>query len=334
MARYLLRFRVETCLKHKADLTLSHAGETAVFLFSTQSLDNRHVIVQVELDAKKYDDAWGTAAGVVLPPVLDALSFATGTPLLLRDLELALKEESGKPERRGLFVGHIRFASAVPLEELEIQEVNKILSAGEDLRLPLCWHRYALDRELALEQFVFHWLAFEALAGDTDVSSRCPKCAQELTHCELPVRHRGSSKTAARKIFQAAHPDVKQKEFDDKIWNKARNYVFHGRRYPDPKHLAALLDHAKQLHTAVDREIDELLGFGNRPRTHRRYDTLRRRFIFFEWTTKSPSAPFATDWPASHLAKMAAEEDPNGPAHQAAMGGALKLLDPQEFENW
>jgi hypothetical protein len=80
-------------------------------------------------------------------------------------------------------------------------KVETCLTRGSDLAV----HRYALDRELALEQFVFHWLAFEALAGDTDVPSRCPKCQQELVHCEAPVVHGSSSKSEARKIFQAAN---------------------------------------------------------------------------------------------------------------------------------
>src|SRR4029077_21038926 len=134
-----------------------------------------------------------------LPKILDALSFATGTPMLLRDCELVLKAEAGQNKRRALYVGHRHVPSLVPLESVEIEEAKKILATGEDLRLPLCWHRYSLDRQLAHEQFVFNWLAFEALAGDTDVSSRCPKCHAELEHCGRTISHRSSSKVAARK---------------------------------------------------------------------------------------------------------------------------------------
>ena len=221
MSDYLLRFRVETCLKYERDLTVSLGGINQTFLFSEQRQDDAHVIAKIEIQAANYDEAWGRVASSLLPPVLDALSFATGTPLLLRDLELVLKAEAGNRKRRGLYVGHMRVPSRVQLSNIEIKETEKILAAGEQLRLPLCWHRYALDRELAHEQFVFNWLAFEALAGDTDVPSRCPKCHQELSHCGFPVVHRSSSKIAAREIFQAAHPGTTDQEFNNSLWNKA-----------------------------------------------------------------------------------------------------------------
>jgi len=96
MPLYLLRFKVETCLKHEKDLTVPYGGVQSSFLFSRQAEEDGHVSVQLELAAANYEEPWGGAAGTLLPPVLDALSFAAGTPLLLRDLELVLKHETGK----------------------------------------------------------------------------------------------------------------------------------------------------------------------------------------------------------------------------------------------
>jgi len=335
MPLYQLRFKIETCLTHDQDLTVDFEGHQPVFLFSKKTPDDGQVAAQVEMEAGSSEEAWNKVASSLLPKILDALSFATGTPLLLRDCELVVKDEAGKNKRRALYVGHRHVPSLVPLRSVEVEETKKILATAEDLRLPLCWHRYALDRQLAHEQFVFNWLAFEALAGDTDVSSRCPKCHAELEHCGRTVSHRSSSKVGARKIFQAAHTSTTDQEFNDKIWNKARNYVFHGRRYPEPKYLGELSAHSQELHTAIDKRIDDVLGLGHRLRPHRSYETWFRRFIFFEWETKEPSAKFATDWPATDLKKMTDEEDPNGPAHQAAIARGIVLLDyNKEYGGW
>lgn len=334
MPRYLLRFKVETCLTHDKDLSVRYEDHDVGLLFSQKAADTGYVIAQIQLDAPTNERAWVDAASGLLPPILDAFSFATGTPLLLRDCELVLKDETGSAKRRALYIGHRHVQSRVPLRPIEINEVKKILAAGEDLRLPLCWHRYALDRELAHEQFVFNWLAFEALAGDTDVPSRCPKCQAKLEHCERVVTHRSSDKVSARQIFQAAHPQTTDHEFNAEIWGRARNRVFHGARYPEPKYLGELAAHSQHLHTAVDRRIDEVLGLGHRLRPHRGYETWYRRFIFVEWRTQNPAEQFASDWPSAHLDNMSEEESANGPAHQAAMADGVAFLDHNQFENW
>ena len=334
MPRYLLRFKVETCLAYDQDLTVDFEGHQPSILFSEKTPEEKYVITQVELEAANNREAWDAAASTLLPPILDALSFATGTPLLLRDCELVLKGEDGSNTRRALYVGHRHVPSIAQLRTIEIEEAKQILAAGEGLKLPLSWHRYALDRQLVLEQFIFNWLAFEALAGDTDVPTRCPKCHEEMKHCGGAISHRSSNKAAARQIFQAAHPQTTDQEFNSQIWNKARNYVFHGRRYPDPKYLLHLLKHSQEIHTAVDRRIDEILGLTNRLRPHRGYETWYRRFMFVEWTTQNPPDRFASDWPAAHLAEMTEEEDPNGPAHQAATADGVSLLDHRESERW
>jgi len=187
MPLYLLRFKIETCLAHNQDLTVDFDGYQPVFLFSKKTPQEEQVIAQVEMEAASGEAAWNRTASGLLPPILDAISFATGTPLLLRDCELVLKDETGSKKRRALYVGHRHVPSLVPLQQDEIDEAKKILASGEGVRLPLCWHRYALDRELAHEQFVFNWLAFEALAGDTDVTSRCSLCHEELQHCGRAV---------------------------------------------------------------------------------------------------------------------------------------------------
>jgi len=334
MPSYLLHFKLETCIANAKDLQFDFRGHQPTLLFSKKKPHDKYVIAQITVDAPNNREAWGTAASTLMPPILDALSFATGTPLLLRDCELVLRAEAGSKRRRALYVGHRHVPSLAQLRAAEIEEAKKILETGEDLRLPLCWHRYALDRQLVTEQFIFNWLGFEALAGDADVPSRCPKCHEELTHCGLSIAHRGSNKTTARQIFKEAHPATTDQEFNDQIWNKARNYVFHGRRYPEPKYLVELLGNSQKLHAAMDKRIDERLGLGNRIRPHRSYETWYRQFIFIEWEAQNPPAPFAIDCPTDHLAKMSEEEDVNGPAHQAAIADGIALLGYEESEKW
>ena len=198
------------------DLTVKFGGHKSILLFSKKTSDDGHVIAQIEVEANNNEQAWVVVASNFLPPILDALSFATGTPLLLRDCELILKDEAGKPKRRVLYIGHRHVPSVAHLQDVEIEEMKTILATGDDLRLPLCRYRDALDRELAHEQFVFNWLAFEALAGDTDVPSRCPN-AMKVETLDRPVVHRGSSKIAARWIFQAAHPQTTDQEFNNEF---------------------------------------------------------------------------------------------------------------------
>lgn len=334
MSLYLLRFKVETCLTKKEDLAVEFGGSHPVFLFSQKTADDKHVIAQVEMEAPNNRDAWTEVASSLLPPIIDSLSFATGTPLLLRDCELILKNESGSATRRAIYVGHRHVPESVPFGAVETDEMNKILADGTGVRLPLCWHRYALDRQLAHEQFVFNWLAFEALAGDADVTTRCPKCREEVEHCGSPVSHRSSSKVSAREIFQAAHPNTTDQEFNNRIWSKARNYVFHGRRYPEPEYLVELNTISQMLHTAIDKRLEEVLGLHNRQRPHHRYETWYRHFLFVEWATNDPAERFASDWPSTHLAQMSAENAP-GAAHQAAMAAGVDILNyEQQSPTW
>lgn len=178
------------------------SGYCVAFLFTRKRPGDGQVVARIEVEAAANKEAWAKASGTVLPPILDALSYSTGTPLLLRDCELVLKAQRGDKKRRALYIGQRHVPALAALTNAEIAEANKVLSEGNNLRLPLCWHRYALDRQLAHDQFVFNWLAFEALAGNAVIASRCPKCQEELQHCGLPVAHGGSNKAEARRIFQ------------------------------------------------------------------------------------------------------------------------------------
>jgi hypothetical protein len=334
MSRYLLRFRVETALTRNEDLPVQFAGLTPVFLFSEKKETDGYVIARIDLEATTNIEAWNTCASTLLPPILDALSFATGTPLLLRDCELVLKDETGSTSRRALYIGHRHATSSVPLSPDQVKDVQTILEDGEALRLPLCWHRYALDRELVHEQFVFNWLAFEALAGDTDVSTRCPHCRNEVEHCGKIITHRSSSKESAQTIFQAAHASTSDREFKKDIWGSARNRVFHGREYPRPEYLQELANVSRKLHAAVDLQIERLLFNDECYRPHFGYETWFRHFLLIQWTTTAPTEAFAGDCPVAYMANMSAEEQP-GEAYSDAQAAGIQILNyERDSQGW
>lgn len=324
MPRYLLRFRVDSCLARDQDLDVSYEGLRITFLFSKKRPEDSYVRVQVDLEATNNRTAQARASSEIVPPVLDALSFSTGTPLLLRECDLILKDEVGTQVRRAIYVESSRMPRRVPLTPDAVQDVGRILSFDGAPRLPLCWYRYALDRRLVPEQFVFQWLAFEGLAGDADIPSRCPKCRQVLHHCETKITHRGSNKIAAREIFRAANPDTPDSGFNVRIWSDARNSVFHGQKYPEPEYLAELASLTGMLSRATRDQIVRVFRLPRRETPRLRCEEENLMFLFIQWKTGNANAHYAADCPERVLQQIARKE-PEGIA--AASREGIDLLN-------
>jgi hypothetical protein len=157
MPKYLLQYRVQTCLTQKHDVELSFDGHKATFLFSQKGNDTS-VGVQIELQSANNRDAQALAASFLLPQMLDNLSFSTGTPLLLEQCELVLKDEARSQKRRVIHVTKRNVPAPVELNDESCAEAQTLLGRNEDLSLSLCWYRYALYRNLALDRFLFQWL--------------------------------------------------------------------------------------------------------------------------------------------------------------------------------
>jgi hypothetical protein len=51
MPKYLLQYRVQTCLTSKANVDLSFEGHNGTFLFSQKHANDTTVLVQMELDS-------------------------------------------------------------------------------------------------------------------------------------------------------------------------------------------------------------------------------------------------------------------------------------------
>jgi hypothetical protein len=299
MPLYRLEFTAKSCLTNNADIAIPYKGTEARFLFSQRRADDKFVRVQVDIEAQNNLEAQSKASSELLPPVLDAMSFATRTPLLLIECELILKDEAGKELRRALYVGQKKTLTRVALHREAVSETVKLLNS-EASRLSQCWYRYALDRELSLDRFVFNWEAFEALAGDADIPSCCPICKEEIVHCGKKMSHRATSKEQAAKIFCAANPEITVAEFKKKVWNTARNRVFHGRSYPEPAYLSEVYAISESVRKAAEKQIANLAAVAE-VRPHYRYDQLFRVFHFVEWKTTDSNQAFASDWPEAVL---------------------------------
>lgn len=145
-------------------VSFESSGQEVVFLSSEQNTGNT-VRARVDVEGQNYRGANVTAQSVI-QPVLDAVSFSTGTALLVQHWDFVIKSEPSSATRTALWCDLRKEPAPRPLTRDEIDETRQILGqAGESLEL--CWHRYAIQRSLVIDRFVFQSLAFEALAGNS-----------------------------------------------------------------------------------------------------------------------------------------------------------------------
>ena len=123
MPSYQLRFIVESCLTKTEDLSVTFGGHTATFLFSKKTSADKAVVVLINTEATNHRTAHDQVASMLLPSILDALSFATGTPMLLGECELTLKDEAGSASRRAIYIGHRKSPSQAQLTSEAVQEM-------------------------------------------------------------------------------------------------------------------------------------------------------------------------------------------------------------------
>jgi hypothetical protein len=303
MSHYLLRYRVQTCLSKDKDVDITYSGHTVGFLFSKKRAQESSVIAQLEIDAKDSREAHLKAAASIIPQALDALSFSTGTPLLLEHCELVLKDEAGTKARKVIFIGKRSTPASVKLGDESISDAQKLLDSAGLQSVPLCWYRYAQLRQLTMDRFLFQWLTFEELAGDTDIVIECRNCGH-------PRSHRGSNRHRAFELFKAADPTIEVGDFNEKIWGRIRNLVFHGGKYPAPAFLAELVPITETLRRACELEIIRQEQLPSRNRAPKPLDQVYYVHLFIEWQTKDPSVAYAQDFPSAALSKMVEEGAP------------------------
>ena len=71
MPKYLLQYRVQTCLTSKTNIDLSFERHKATFLFYQQHANDTTVPVQMELDSANNHNAQARSADFGQPFVLD-----------------------------------------------------------------------------------------------------------------------------------------------------------------------------------------------------------------------------------------------------------------------
>ena len=121
-------------------------------------------------------------------------------------------------------------------------------------------------------------------------------------------------------------------EFNSKVWNTARNKVFHGRSYPSPAYLGELATTSESLRKATERRIAEVAEIPHQ-RPYYRYEDLYRVFFFVEWNTSVPEQQFAADWPQAVLASRTAQAELNQVLMEAAPENAT-FLDYAQSATW
>jgi hypothetical protein len=297
MPAYQLAYSVESCIQNDSDLVLTYQDRPIRLLFSKKQKETAFVDAQIVVEGNNCNEALALASESLLPPVLDALSFSTNTPLLLIDCKLVLKSEVGCGRRKALYISQSSVPTPVALSKETALAAQSILSAASQPVLPLCWQRYASHRELALDRFLFQWLAFEGLAGMRNVEVSCPKCGNVRTHA-------GSDKDKAFSILSASDPTTTRADFNRRIWGDARNAVFHGAGYPDPRHLAELVQLSERLRKACHGDLSKRHGLTGTYRPLQGGEQMRRLHLFVEWQTSEPDAAYAADFPEESVAKL------------------------------
>lgn len=308
MPTYRFRYVCESSLIFEHDVPFESSGQEVVFLSSEQNTRNT-VRARVDVKGQNYREANVNAQSVV-QPVLDAVSFSTGTPLLVQHWDFVIKSEPGSATRTALWCDFRKEPAPHPVTRDEIDETRHVLGqAGESLEL--CWHRYAIQRNLVIDRFVFQWLAFEALAGKASIPTICPRCRKEISHCDLPLSHEGSDREKAYELFSRTNADVSNAEFTREIWGKARNSVFHGNKYPNPQLLRHLMTLSPKLRDACESEFKNRLNLRDqRPRVHD-IEFHVYRYNMFEWNTANVQDEFASDFPWNAVRQHLGDQQPD-----------------------
>jgi hypothetical protein len=331
MRAYRIRYVCETALQSENDVTFQSGGRAITFLFSEKRNEGSLAHVRLEAETPDYRQA-DVIAQSILQPVLDALSCTTGSPLLAQHWDLIIKSEAGSRTRRALWCEKRKQPAPVRLTQRTMEDAQKILA--QEGHSALCWHRYALQRNLILDRFLFQWLAFEGLAGKTQIPTICRECEEIVTHCDKAISHEGSDGNNAYQLYSRVDSDMSTSKFKKEVWGRTRNSVFHGNKYPSPNFLSQIHALTPKLRRACDSEFNQRYGLGDQARPIQDLELHIYRTNMFEWDTKNVQSEFADDFPADAVDK----EFGNMAAGEYRMGfpetWPFKLINLKESENW
>jgi hypothetical protein len=333
MSFYRFRYVVETSLQSEKETAFEHQGQRIMFSFPPKGSEESAAKATLEVEAANWREADVTAQSF-LQPVLDALAFATSSPLIVLYWDFVLKDEAGNA-RKALWFEATKRPARFQLAQSEVEAAQKILSQEGGPELPLCWHRYALQRELILDRFVFQWLAFEGLAGSRQIPTTCPRCGTEVAHCEKALSHEGSDRQNAYQLWSRVEPNTSIQEFTRQVWGRARNSVFHGSKYPGPELLTSLNALFPKLRRASESELSRQYGLPDEVRPIRVLDWRSHRFNMFGWQTANAQDRFAGDFPWDSVAKEFSNWKDGEVRIADTSSWPFKVLDfAKESANW
>lgn len=335
MATYRVRFVTQTSIQGEQDLYFDYKGSRVVLLLTGKRPPGGTTGVQVDLEAANNREAQLRATAEIVPPVLDALAFTTGTPLLLLYCDLVLKKEPGSKDRKAIFCANSKQPMPMRISEEDMRQTQQILAEGDGPALQLRWHRYALHRRLILDRFLFQWLAFEGLGGTRQIATVCPRCRTEISHCDMAITHAGSDKDAAYKLLARADSEISKTQFNREIWGRMRNAVFHGTSEPSPGLLSKINSLTPKLRKACDMELGRRYALEARARPIRESEQYFYRYTFLQWHTAIPGADFADDVPWEDVENLTGEMAQGEVRANFPEATGITLLDyNKESPNW
>ncbi|MFZ0662493.1 MAG: hypothetical protein WAM66_07375 [Acidobacteriaceae bacterium] len=324
MPKYSIRYVCETPITAEQEFDFTVEGQKATLNFTPQLTELGRAYLTLVIEAASWRNADVKAQGV-LQPIMNALTFCTGQSTLLLYWDLILKDEAGSETRRALWCHKSETLNHFNLREGLAEEVQKLLD--NKLDIALCWHRYAVQRDLTLDRFVFQWLAFESLAGQTLVNRPCEKCGHIF-------EHQAADRISAFKMLLAIDPDITEKEFKRDVWGRDRNGVFHGSKYPNPEHLWRLNKLTPKLRTACEKETSRRVGLEDRQRpmgeTHSHFYFIH----FIQWNTNEIDSQFVRDFPADAVAKEFTGREMGAVWMSVSSEQFTTLQFPKDAEEW
>jgi len=138
MPHYQLRYRVQTCLRKEQNVSIASGAHTVRLLFAErEAVRGAGIIAELEIEAQNNREAQLVAAESAIPPVLDALSFSTGTPLLLESCETVLKNEARSELRKLIYVGKRSAPVSVELSDEDLVGASVLLTSPAEQEIAL-----------------------------------------------------------------------------------------------------------------------------------------------------------------------------------------------------
>jgi hypothetical protein len=326
LPKYSIRYVCETPITAEQEFHFTVEGQKVKLHFRPQLTERGSAYLTLVIEAANWRDA-DMKAQRVLQPILNALTFCTGQSTLLLYWDLILKDEAGSRPRRALWFHKSEALNHFNLREGLAEEVQKLLDSKLESDIALCWHRYAVQRDLTLDRFVFQWLAFESVAGQTPVNRPCENCGHVFTH-------QAADRVSAFRMLRAVDPNITEKEFKRDVWGRDRNGVFHGSKYPSPEHLRRLNELTPKLRKACENETSRRVGLEDRQRPMGETHTHFYLTQFIQWNTDKIDRQFAADFPADAVAKEFTGREV-GAAWMSLPSDQFTTLNfPKDAEGW